>query len=166
MKKELEAYGISCRVPRFPTPQGQSLAAWIKVFDQEGFPWMNANTILIGHSLGAAFALRCLEFYPVRIKAMILVGAFIGSVGIDKFDRINKDFFSTDFNWPLIQSRSKQSVCYHGNNDPYVSRENFEYIAEHLGAKRIIISQAGHMNAEAGYTQFPQLLIHLKQLME
>lgn len=166
MKRELEAIGIPCWVPAFPTPEGQKLKSWLKIFEQDCSPHLDSNTILIGHSLGAAFILRCLETYPVSVKATILAGAFIGPVGIDKFDLINKDFFSAEFNWPLIQSRGRQFTCYHGSNDPYVSRKGFEEIAEKLKAKKIVVSQAGHMNAAAGYTQFPQLLMHLKQIME
>lgn len=165
LRRELLGCGIPCEVPQFPTPVGQSLQNWLAVFGGTARN-IDSNTILIGHSLGAAFMLRWLELNSVRIKAAILVGAFIGAVGVPQFDTINRDFFSRPFNWNALRARTSRFVCYHGDKDPHVSMENFQFLAECLGAKKILVSEGGHFNAAAGYRQFPLLLTHLKQLLE
>ncbi len=165
MKQELQERGILCEVPSFPTPEGQSLQSWLAVFSEVAQS-IDSSTILIGHSLGAAFLLRWLERNPVRIKAAILVGAFIGEVGVSLFDSINRDFFSEPYNWERLRNRSSQFICYHGSNDPYVSKENFELLAGHLRAKKRLVLQGGHFNVAAGYRRFPLLLTHLNQLLE
>ena len=81
------------------------------------------------------------------------------------FDVINKSFFEQPFKWAQIKNNCQQFVCYHGDNDPYVKKEIFNYISDSLSAKKIIISNGGHLNASAGYHQFSQLLIYLKQIL-
>jgi uncharacterized protein len=57
----LNAEGIEVLRPRFPTPQGQSLEAWLNTYDLAVESLPSAPTILVGHSLGAALALRLVE---------------------------------------------------------------------------------------------------------
>lgn len=165
MKVELEKLGVECFVPQLPTPNGQELQNWLHLFNSTILPIINPDTILIGHSLGAAFLLRWLEQTNQTVSTTILVGSFIGNVGIQKFDKINENFFENPFDWHSIINKSKQFFCYHGSNDPYVSRSNFDFIVKNLHARKIIISNGGHLNKAAGYTSFPQLLIQLKSLL-
>ena len=185
LKRELQKIEVACYVPALPTPENQNPSSWIEAFNLH-FSWkaakslrdggynlnqscgsfIHAHTVMIGHSLGAAFILRWLEKHDVDLFASILVGAFLGEVGFKQFDSINQPFFETPFSWEIIRKRSRQFFCYHGENDPYVSRNNFDFIAEHLDARKIILANAGHMNTASGYSQFPQLLLHLKELME
>lgn len=165
LKNELSHINIPCIVPAMPTPDNQSLSAWLNLFKNEYAHHINQNTILIGHSLGAAFLLRWLEYQKTSVDHTLLVGAFIGDLGIQKFDNINKTFFSSPFIWQNIKKSSRQFYCYHGNDDPYVPQHHFSLIAKNLNAKKIIISQGGHLNAAAGYTAFPLLLTHLKEMI-
>lgn len=165
MKTELESLGIECFVPQLPTPDGQELKNWLHVFNSTVSPMITHDTILIGHSLGLAFLLRWLEQANQSVFSTILVGPFIGAVGIQKFDKINESFFENGFDWHSIINKSKQFFCYHGSNDPYISRSNFNFIANNLQARKITISQGGHLNEAAGFSSFPQLLIQLKLLL-
>lgn len=52
-KEQLENRGITVTVPQFPTPEGQSLAAWLEVMK----PYVSdvtSETLLVGHSLGGS----------------------------------------------------------------------------------------------------------------
>lgn len=73
--------------------------------------------------------------------------------------------FENPFDWHSIINKSKQFFCYHGSNDPYVLKSNFDFIANNLKARKIIISQGGHLNEAAGFSSFPQLFIQLKSLL-
>jgi predicted alpha/beta hydrolase family esterase len=162
LKRQLEAEEIVCHVPALPTPQGQDLQAWSSVFEQAVGDSINDQTILIGHSLGAAFILRWLEQKPRKVFAVILTGAFIGSVGDQRFDLINQSFFQTDFDWEVIRGCSRSFTCYYGTEDNYVTRQQFHFIARQLNARKIIISKAGHFNCASGYGRFPHLLLQLQ----
>jgi len=161
LKRELNALNIECYVPQLPTPEEQNLAMWLEVFAQTCSHLIHPGTVMIGHSLGAAFILRWLELHPSSLSSVVLVGGFLGVVGDEKFDSINSSFFKTPFNFQQIKRRAQEFICYYGNNDPYVTREEFDFITHHLKAKKIIISNAGHFNTASGYSQFPHLLNQL-----
>jgi predicted alpha/beta hydrolase family esterase len=166
LKRRLEAEGITCFVPTLPTPEGQCLQTWLKVFNDSVGHLVNEKTILIGHSLGAAFILRWLEKTKQKLKSVILVGAFIGMVGHEQFDNINQSFFQTAFAWELIRQCSQHFISYYGTEDRYVSRSQFDYIANHLRADKIIVENAGHFNTSSGYEQFPHLLIQIQKIAQ
>lgn len=48
-KRELEALGIPTTVPRFPTPEGESLEAWLEIVAEQKEK-IGPDTLLIGHS--------------------------------------------------------------------------------------------------------------------
>ncbi len=165
LQQKIIASSRMCYVPAFPTPENQHLEGWFEAFQQNDAYAITSQTILIGHSLGAVFLLRLLERYHIEVKTSILVGAFLGKIGIEKFDSINESFFQQSFDWARIKSRSKQIICYDGNDDPYVSPVMFDFIADQLGAVKVIISQGGHLNLPAGYETFPQLWRQLEPMM-
>lgn len=71
LSKELNKLGHEAYVPKFPTPEGQSLESWLKVFEDYK-KYINEETILVGHSLGAAFLLSLLEHLDQPVKASFL----------------------------------------------------------------------------------------------
>jgi len=164
LKRSLVSEKMVCHVPALPTPENQDLQTWLGTFNRAVEHLINEKTILIGHSLGAAFILRWLEASKQHIQAAVLVGAFIGSVGHEQFDTINQSFFQTAFDWKLIKECSQHFISYYGTEDCYVSRNQFDMIADHLGAHKIIIAKAGHFNTASGYEQFPHLLLKLQML--
>jgi predicted alpha/beta hydrolase family esterase len=163
LRRELERLSIPCAVPALPTPEEQSLASWLQRFDETCGQFIHSNTMLVGHSLGAAFVLRWLESAPFRLRASFLAGAFMGKVGVEKFDDINASFFASPFDWESIRRYCRDFYCYHGDNDMYVSQANFDAISTALDAKKVIISNGGHLNSAAGYDRFPLILQHIKE---
>ena len=71
LKSELEKLGCKVFVPKFPTPENQSLENWLKVF-KDYKQYLNENSIVVGHSLGPAFLLNILENLDKPIKAAFL----------------------------------------------------------------------------------------------
>lgn len=165
LKSTLMALHIDCIVPAFPTPDQQSLSTWLACFQQNVLPAITSSTVMIGHSLGAVFLLRALAYFHLHINTAILVGAFIKPVGIDKFDSINHSFLSDPISWDDVCRCSKQFVCYHGLNDPYVDDHQFHDVANALSAKKIMISNGGHLNLSSGYDTFPHLLREIKNIL-
>jgi uncharacterized protein len=58
-----------------------------------------APTVFVGHSLGAAFALRLVERSVEPIAGLFLAVAFVGALGLPDCDQINASFFATQFDW-------------------------------------------------------------------
>jgi len=153
LKQELENLGHTVLVPTFPTPEGQSLDNWMEVFDET---LVDKETIFIGHSLGPAFILSILEKRPC--KACFFVSGFLGLLGNSEFDELNKTFTTKEFDWDKIKQNCKKFFVFNSDNDPFIPIERGKQLADKLNTELIIIKNAGHINAEAGYTKFPQLL--------
>lgn len=156
--KELEIRGYSVFAPEFPTPKNQTLDNWMKVFTRQYENLLNKDSIVVGHSLGAAFLLNVLERRNKRIKSAFLVAGFTGALGNPKFDKINETIADRIFDWQRIRKNCGRFHVIHSDNDPYVPLKKAEDLARNLGAELVIVKNAGHFNAEAGYTKFEMIL--------
>ena len=156
LMKQLEAKRIPTTVPRFPTPEGESLAAWFEVLGAQ-VQKVNPESILIGHSKGGMFLLKVLERIKEPVELAVFVSAPVGERPILYYDA-DKKFSNFEFDWEKIRSKAKRVVVFHSDNDPYVSMANGERLAKELGVELILIPKAGHINTESGYTEFPPIL--------
>ncbi|MDD5182123.1 MAG: alpha/beta hydrolase [Candidatus Nanoarchaeia archaeon] len=156
LRLELQKLGHDVVVPRLPTPEGQNLKNWMNIIKRYQ---IDDNTILIGHSIGAALILRILE--KTRAKAAYLIAGFIGALGNEEVDSINSTFFEKPFEWYEIKNNCKKIAMFSSDNDPYVPAKKRDELAEKLGIKPIIVKGAGHFNVKAGYTKFELLLKEL-----
>ncbi len=164
LKEKLEEKGCTTFVPHFPTPEGQSVEAWVTVL--KGYEkYINENTIFIGHSLGGVFLLHLLPKLPCKVKAVFLVGTPIGILPIKNFEQ-DKAFGGFDFRWKEIKQKAETFVVFHSDNDPYVGLENGRELAKHLGVELSFVPHAGHFNAKAGYVTFEELWEKLKPMLE
>ncbi len=154
----LEAEGIEVWRPRLPTPKGQSLQAWFEAYDLAVEPLPVVPTILVGHSLGAAFALRLVERAVEPVAGLFLAAGFVGALGLSDYDTINQSFFADPLDWTGIRERKGRVCrCWAGGNDPYVPLSRSQHVADRLGAPLDIVPDGGHLNSETGFNTFPQL---------
>ena len=158
----LRAKGTTVIVPRYPTPQGQDLQMWMKTFNAET-GGVTPTDILVGHSIGAAFVLRVLETAPSPVKAAVLVAGFASILGDPHYDPLCKSFVGSTFNWQKIRRSAENFVIFSGENDPYVPSVYGEEISGRLASPQIIIPGGKHLNGEAGYTKFPELLKEIEK---
>ncbi len=162
LKSKLENLKCNVFIPKFPTPENQSLASWKKVFKKYK-QYINENTILIGHSLGPAFLLDVLEGLDKPVKSAFFVAGFLGLLDNSDFDEINKTFTDRNFNWNKIKQNCKKFYIYHADNDPYIPIKKAKELANKLDTKVIEIKNAGHFNKKAGYNKFELLLKNIKK---
>ena len=164
LEGKLEEKGCHVFVPRFPTPEGESLASWLKVLE-EYKQYINTDTILVGHSKGGLFTLRLLEQLSHSVYATFLVSAPIGVKPIlyYKEDAMFSNGF--EFEWKRILANSQRFTVYHSDNDPYVCLENGKDLAKILKVPLQFIPNAGHLNAESGYTSFEQLFKDIEKVL-
>ena len=164
LRDQLTHLGATVLTPSFPTPEGQNLANWLKVFDDEVGP-LTSRDILVGHSLGPAFILHLLQRSQVPVMGTFLVSGFLNDLGIEEFDSVNSTFTADLFDWPVVRANSGHAHVYNSNNDPYVPLTKGTELAEKLGVSLIVLDGAGHVNASAGFTTFPLLLQDISALM-
>jgi len=165
MKQELEK--INCRVivPDFPTPENQNINSWLEVFFKYQGE-LNNNSILIGHSIGAAFVLNILERINLPIKASFLVAGFVGLLDKAKFDEVNKTISDKQFDWNKIKQNCKNFYLYHSDNDPYVPLTKAQELAINLETEIKLIKGAGHINKDSGFNEFKLLLDDISSLIK
>ncbi len=157
LQSELEKQGYKVIVPTFPTPEGQNYDAWLAAV-RPHLTEFTSETILIGHSIGATFALCILEQLDIQIKHTVLVSGFLGLLDNEQFDKINYTISDRDFDWEKIKLSSKSFSVLHGDNDPYVPLEKAAELAAHLAVESVIIPGGGHLNSDAGFVEFSSLL--------
>lgn len=153
----LQSEGHAVSVPRFPTPEGQSLENWREAFFRQVAP-LQEDMVLIGHSLGVGMILRLLERSTTPVRGCVFVSGWTGLLNNPDFDPLIASFFQDSFDWPRIKANSGRVQLFHGDNDPYVPVEMAEELSNQLSAPLAVISGGGHLNAQAGFAEFPQLL--------
>ncbi len=165
LKSELEKLGHRVFVPRLPTPPShkpQSLESWLHVF-KEYEQCLDDDTIVVGHSLGPAFLLSVLEAVPRPIKAAFFVAGFVALLDNPRFDDLNRTFVTKTFDWAAIKKNCRNFVVINSDNDPYVPLQKGKDLAAKLSTELIVLKNAGHINTEAGYAEFPFLLEKIKE---
>jgi predicted alpha/beta hydrolase family esterase len=164
LASEIRKLGHEALVPCFPTPEGQNLRSWLKVFKaQVGV--LEPNMILVGHSLGSGFILCLLEQTKVSVLGTFLVSGFLGSLGNPEFDVVNKTFVSRRFDWSHIRYHAGMTQVFNSDNDPYVPIQKGHELARRLGVDLTVIKGGGHINAESGYLSFQILLDKILNLI-
>lgn len=161
LKVELEKLGFETAVPKFPTPNGQEPGTWLSVLDG-AMPKFSGDTIMIGHSIGCALILRKLELLRQPIRAAFLVSGFLGRLDNQRFDQLNRSFFSEPFDWKKIRRNCPAFFVYHGDDDPYVPVERGRELSGLLDAELRIVGGGGHINEASGFTRFDALLKDIK----
>lgn len=155
---DLERHGVEVMRPRFPTPHGQSLKAWFDAYDDATVALPALPTVLVGHSLGAAFALRLVERSTAPMGGLFLAAGFVGALGLPDYDTINASFFIQPFDWTGVRTRMGAAChVWAGDNDPYVPLARSQTVADALAVPLEVVPSGGHLNSETGFTTFPQL---------
>lgn len=155
LERELKKLGIEVFVPRFPTPEGQSLENWIKTFAPYQ-KYVNKNSVFVGHSIGPEMILRLLERRSTPIKAAILAAPFDDFIGVEPFDTLNKTFIDHGFDWQKIKQNCGNFTVFAGDDDPYVATKFSQNVADGLGVKLKLIKGGKHLGENL--VQFPEVL--------
>ncbi len=164
LRKEMESQEKIVYTPDMPTGVGfQNYENWEKVllcYVQAGL--INENTIIYAHSIAPIFISKFLVFHKIKVKKLIFVCGFNNYLGInEEYDIVNKSMYFDNLN--LIKDYATDIVCYYSDNDPYVSYEAEKEFACLVADKQFVIPNGGHLNSEAGYNIFPELLEYVEE---
>ncbi len=163
LDRQLSRLNFQVVRPQFPTPQGQTLNSWLKVWNKE-VGLIDHNTILIGHSSAGAFLMRVLEKLKNPVRACFFVAPFVKDIGNGEFDKLNVRFYKGNYDWEKIRRRCRNFFVYASDDDPYVPLALSQEVADILKAKFILVKGAKHFNEAAGFTKFPRLIKDIKSL--
>ena len=156
--------GVRVRVPRLPTPTGQSFDAWAREFDAQAGP-IDERTVIIGHSTGVPFFLQYLQRTGRRAGAAFFVSGFAEPIEISAHPEMKpllKTFVAFDFDFPQIRALLGSAACFHGDDDEIVPLAAGQRVADGLGCPLHVVKGGKHLNTEAGRFEFPELLAQIE----
>jgi predicted alpha/beta hydrolase family esterase len=152
LKTNMEKNGYKVALPQLPNSNKPNLEEWTKEVTKSDFE-LNNESIIIGHSLGAIFALKLIQNSKVKINHLIIVS------GWDFWDLTpeHKSFFELPVDHKRIIENCEKITVIHSTNDPYVTIAQANEMANRLKANFIEIKNGGHLTDKEGFNSFPQL---------
>jgi predicted alpha/beta hydrolase family esterase len=155
LKEQLENKNLKVDVPQMPVGVGnQNFDNWSNELNKLD---VNENTIIIAHSIAPVFVCKYLINNRIKVKKLIFVCGFNNYLGIDPdFDAVNEPMFID--NLEEVKNYCSNIICFYSDNDPYVPFDVEKDFARAVANEQHIIKDGGHINAETGYTKFPEIL--------
>ncbi len=162
LKKELEAKGGVVIIPALPNPDQPNIEEQITfITDNAQF---NSHTVLVGHSLGVAVALKALERRGVKIKKLVLMAGFAQpKLNTDELDAYFPSFDRT-FDFEKIRSLAEEIVVIHDNKDTCVPREQAELLGKELHVKPVFVdAEEEHFDSKEEPSMLPYIVVETKE---
>lgn len=153
LKKELEKKGYEVWVPELPTMASNKpeMGSMLKMIKESKF--VDKETIVIGHSLGAVLMLRLAE----RVK--FAKGIALAVWDYNDLTPEHQSFWEEMTDHKTIIENVPEWVVLLSDNDPYVTKFIGNEVAGRLGAKVVEVGEKGHFLAkEDGITEVPEIL--------
>ena len=116
------------------------------------------KTVIIGHSSGAAAAMRYAEQWPVG--GLVLVGAYASD--LDDENEQCSGYFSRPWAWDLIRQNSPFIIQFGSTDDPYLPWHEQKAVADALAADLRQFSNRGHFTDD----EFPEIVMAIKEKLE
>lgn len=142
LMEELKRRNYEVIQPIFPHPHLPRPKEWVEELRQQAGE-LDANTVLVGYSLGVPTVLRYLNDYPhtVQIAGLILVAGF----GEPFIGGRPAGLFDPPLNYERLRKRAAHRVCIYSDNDYLVAPKLSQQLALALEAREIIVVGGGHL---------------------
>lgn len=122
---------VECILRDFPDPKRCRESIWVPFLKDE--IGLDENTIIIGHSSGAACAMRILENDDIgKLRGAILVAAAYTDLGIES--ERQSEYFNRPWNWDKMKKGAEKIHCFHGVDDHLIPVQEARYIAEKMNS--------------------------------
>ncbi|XP_065115572.1 serine hydrolase RBBP9 isoform X2 [Paramisgurnus dabryanus] len=145
---------MSCVLKNMPDPVTARESIWLPFMEKE--LKCDDETVIIGHSSGAAAAMRYAETH--KVFALILVGAYTSDLG-DENER-ESGYFNRPWEWEKIRSNVKYILQFGSTDDPFLPWEEQQEVANGLKTDLHKYVDRGHFQN----TTFPELIGAVKTL--
>ncbi len=163
LKNRLEQDGFLVYNPAMPDPLNPKIETWIPFLAQQvGVP--DAETHLLGHSIGAQAILRYLESLPEGqgVGGVVLLAGWVNLTDEayeDESDvEIGKPWIETPIRWEVVRQRAKKFTAIFSDDDSLVPLNDAGIFKKNLGAEIIIEHGKGHFSGSDGIIELPSAL--------
>lgn len=115
------------------------------------------NDVIVGWSSGAVAAMRYAQDHQIR--GSVLVSPCYTDTG-DELEK-QSGYYEQPWNWEAVKANQADIGLFYGDDDPYISQTEFEFIGQNLDAKINKIAGGKHFIEQ---NSFPELLTYIKQM--
>jgi hypothetical protein len=152
---QLEKRGFEVLMPELPDSDKPDNVKWRQTISKLINSHDADKLIIVGHSMGVPAALEIIQDLAEPIAGLVSVAGFYR----DYDSELNTKFMSKCL-IDIKKARGKisQSFVIYADNDPYVPQGVLQELADGLVVEAIKIHRGGHLNTDAGYTEFPLLV--------
>ncbi|NP_001036213.1 serine hydrolase RBBP9 [Danio rerio] len=153
-KRINEIPDLSCALKNMPDPVTARESVWLPFMEKD--LKCDEETLIIGHSSGAAAAMRYAETH--KVFAIILVGAYTSHLG-DENER-ESGYFSRPWEWEKIRANVEYILQFGSTDDPFLPWDEQQEVADGLKTDLHKYSDRGHFQN----TAFPELIDAVNKL--
>lgn len=158
---ELAKQGYAVLMPQLPVAEHPNRAMWLTTVQDLVKDISTNELVLVGHSLGVVTALDFIEHSPTDVRGLVSVAGF----GKDYGAELNSYFMRERvIDFTTVRQKVDKPFVYYGDNDPYVPQDTLADLAAKLDVAPTVIHNGGHLNTDAGYISFPELLAAFQAL--
>uniref|UniRef100_A0A8C3XNU2 RB binding protein 9, serine hydrolase n=1 Tax=Chelydra serpentina TaxID=8475 RepID=A0A8C3XNU2_CHESE len=143
-----EIPGFQCILRNMPDPITARERIWLPFMESELH--CDEQTIIIGHSSGAAAAMRYAETH--KVYAIILVSAYISDLG-DENER-ESGYFNRPWQWEKMKANCHRIVQFASTDDPFLPWSEQQAVANELNAELHKFTDRGHFQS----SEFKELI--------
>ncbi|HRZ30226.1 MAG TPA: alpha/beta hydrolase [Candidatus Paceibacterota bacterium] len=163
LKTKLEELGHKVVVPSMPDADNPVIEKWVgKLAEVVGMP--DAETYLIGHSIGCQTILRYLETINTRIGGAIFVAGWFNLENLETNGerRLAEPWLKTSIDISKVKSVLPKSTLVISYNDDYGAFEENKQKFSEFVTKTVVLHQAGHIVDLV----VPEILMEAKSLLQ
>ena len=154
LHSKLFADGHTVMMPNLSNSDHPNRTTWLKEISAVVGNNPTSDLVIVGHSLGVPIALDYIESLASPIRCLVSVSGFASAYGAELNDYFMKER-TIDFG--KVRANLKKAVLFYGDDDPYVPQQELRQLADDLQVEPVVIEHGGHLNADAGFTEFPAL---------
>ena len=138
-----------------PTPDHPDRKAWLETTRQTLAGVNLGQLTIVGHSLGVVTALDFIEQADSQVNRLLSAAGFAKDYGAE-----TTGYFLNEriIDFESVHDKLRWAAVIYGDNDPYVPQAALKYLADSLGVQPVVVPNGGHLNSEAGFTEFPRLV--------
>jgi predicted alpha/beta hydrolase family esterase len=162
LKTEMETRGWEVLVPEMPNPAQPEQSRWVSQLVNVAGK-VDADTYMVGHSLGSITILRFLERLAdnQKIGGAVFVAGFSDPPPIMEL----RNFFEEPILWSKITPKSKSFVVIHSRDDgPEVTTDKAQNLARNTKARLVLLEGWKHFSSSDGVTNAPPILEELLRI--
>lgn len=155
LKNELEKKGYKVWAPELPTmpTKNPDLGEMLRFILKEKF--VDRETVVIGHSLGAVLALRLAE------KVAFAKGILLAAWDFNDLTPEHQSFWQTMMNHAEIKKNVTDWVFLISDNDPYVTKSIAHEVAGRVNGVAVDVGARGHFGEVDKIGEVPEILDYI-----